>query len=110
MESVDLTPIFNAIITLLALLVTVFLIPWIRSRTNHQQRIELEAWTLLAMQAAERLFVGRGRGEEKKAYVVKFLSERGFAINSKVVLNSIKTVIDAFMTDLRQNRTDKSEI
>ena len=38
MNMIDITPIINAVIALAAAGVTVFLIPWIKSKTTDEQR------------------------------------------------------------------------
>lgn len=38
---IDLTPIVNAVITLLALLITTFLIPWIRTKVSNEKLEEV---------------------------------------------------------------------
>ncbi len=79
---IDLTPLFNALITLIAAAVTAFLIPWLRSRTTAAQREELLAWAAIAVRAAEQLYTGSGRGEEKKRYVLTFLAEHGYTLDT----------------------------
>lgn len=44
MNMIDITPIVNAVIALLAAGVSVFLIPWIKSKTTDAQRKELLEW------------------------------------------------------------------
>lgn len=41
MNMIDITPIINAVVALAAAGVTVFLIPWIKSKTTDEQRKEL---------------------------------------------------------------------
>lgn len=80
---IDLTTILQAAITLLAALITAFVIPWIKSRTTKTQREQIEAWVGIAVAAAEQLWKGHEKaGEEKKQYVLNFLEERGFAVDS----------------------------
>ena len=73
MNMIDITPIINAVIALLAAGVSVFLIPWIKSKTTDAQRKELLEWVKIGVAAAEQLYEGQGRGEEKKQYVLDFL-------------------------------------
>ena len=73
----DLTPIFNAVIALLAALVTAFVIPWIKRKTNAQDREDLLRWVEIAVAAAEQLWDST-QGEEKKKAVLAFLREMGF--------------------------------
>ena len=48
----DLTPIFNAVIALLAALVTAFVIPWLKRKTSAQEREDLLRWVEIAVAAA----------------------------------------------------------
>ena len=95
---IDLTPVFNAIIALATALATAFLIPWIRSRMTSEQREELLAWVDIAVAAAEQLFIGSGRGDEKKEYVLRFLATHGYQAH----LDSIDTMIEAAVKHLKE--------
>ena len=53
---IDLTGVVQAVIALLAALVTYKLIPWIRSKTTEQQFTNLEAAARVAVFAAEQIF------------------------------------------------------
>ena len=64
MSTIDLTPVFQAIIALLAALVTYRLIPWIQSKTNKNQQEALITAARIAVLAAEQVF-GSGRGKER---------------------------------------------
>lgn len=68
MNTIDITPIVNAAIALIGAGVSVFLIPWLKSQTTEAQRKELTAWVKIGVAAAEQLYKGAGRGEEKKQY------------------------------------------
>jgi len=93
---IDLTPIINAVIAIAAAVATAFLIPWIRSKTTEGQRKELAAWIKIGVAAAEQLYAGQGRGEEKKAYVLKFLADNGYSVD----LESINAMIEAAVQQL----------
>ena len=51
----DLTHILNAVIALLAALVTAFVIPWLKRKTSAQEREELLRWVLSFQDQAELL-------------------------------------------------------
>lgn len=91
--SVDITVVVNAIIVLIAAVVSTFLIPWIKSRTTVQQREQLVAWVKIAVAAAEQMFKGYGRGEEKKKYVLEFLEQNGFSVNEASVNAAIEAAV-----------------
>lgn len=77
MNTIDITPIVNATLALIGAGVSVFLIPWLKKQTTEAQRKELTAWVKIGVAAAEQLYVGQGRGEEKKQYVLDFLKQKG---------------------------------
>lgn len=95
--TIDVTAIVNAVIALIAAVITVFVIPWIKSKTTSQQREELIAWVRIAVAAAEQLYTGSGRGEEKKQYVLDFLENNGFTIDD----DSVNTAIEAAVKQLK---------
>ena len=66
MNTIDITPIVIAALALIGAGVSVFLIPWLKKQTTEAQRKELTAWVKIGVAAAEQLYVGQGRGEEKK--------------------------------------------
>lgn len=94
--TVDITVVVNAVIALIAAIVSTFLIPLIRSKTTTQQREQLVAWVKIAVSAAEQIFKGSGRGEEKKKYVLSFLAQNGFSIDEA----SVNTAIEAAVKQL----------
>ena len=86
---IDLTPIFQAVLALLAALITYKLIPWIKARTTAEQRGLLTAMTSTLVFAAEQLY-GAGAGAEKLDYVIRQLEERGFTADRAVIEAVIK--------------------
>ena len=82
--NIDLTPIFQAVIALLAALVTYKLIPWIKSKTTAEQQALLTATVRTLVYAAEQLY-GAGHGAEKLDYVIKELEARGFTADRAAI-------------------------
>ena len=85
----DLTPAINAAITLLAALLTAFLIPWLKRRTSAQDREELLE---IAVAAAEQIW-GSAQGEEKKKAVADFLREKGFSFSEREIDSAIEAAV-----------------
>lgn len=98
MNTIDITPVVNAVIALAATVVSVFLISWIKSKTTAQQRSELVAWAKIGVAAAEQIYVGQGRGDEKKQYVLEFLKSKGFDLNEESVNNAIEAAVKQLNT------------
>lgn len=95
----DITPIVEAILTLLAVVITTILVPLIKSKTTSQQQDTINAWIKLAVTAAEQIYKGPGRGEEKKEYVIRWLTDHNIKIDS----DKIDAMIEAAVYDLTQN-------
>lgn len=89
----DVTEILLAVIALLSAVVTGVVIPWVRAKTTFAQHQKLTAWVSIAVQAAEQLYKGSGRGQEKKEYVVSWLNERGITFDEETVDAAIEAAV-----------------
>ena len=78
--AINLTPIFQAVLGILAALITHKFIPWIQSRTTAQQQELLRAAVSVAVYAAEQLY-GAGAGKEKLMYVKGQLAKKGYHVD-----------------------------
>ena len=78
--AIDLTPIFQAVLGVLAALITQKLVPWIQARTTAQQQEMLRAAVSVAVYAAEQLY-GAGAGKEKLMYVKGQLAKKGYKVD-----------------------------
>ena len=90
---VDVTPIINAVIALIAAIISIFVIPWLKTKTTEEQRKQVIAWIKIAVSAAEQIYNGPGRGEEKKQYVLDFLSDKGITIDDESVNAAIESAV-----------------
>ena len=90
---IDITPVVNAVIALIAALISVFIIPWIKANTTaHQQKTMIEL-IQVAVSAAEQIYSGAGRGEEKKQYVLEFLASKGVKVDDEAVNAAIESAV-----------------
>ena len=92
----DITIIIEAVFALMAAVITAIVIPYIKSKTTAQQQAEINAWVKIAVAAAEQIYTGSGRGEEKKAYVLNWLAEHGVTLDEE----RINALIEAAVYDL----------
>ena len=92
----DLTPIVNAVIALIASIITTFLIPWIKSKIDAAKLAQIVEWVGIAVRAAEQIYNESGMGEKKKQYVLVFLADKGFTLDP----NSINAMIEAAVKNL----------
>lgn len=98
---IDITPIIEAIITVIVLCITTFLIPYIKSKTTAAQQEQIQAWVNIAVMAAEQLIQGSGKGAEKKEYVIKWLNEHNITFDAE----KLDAMIEAAVYKLTNNPT-----
>lgn len=94
--SIDLTPVFEAVIALLAALITYTLIPWIQARTTEAQRSDLMLAARCAVYAAEQLY-GRDSAENdrKLSYAMALLRRQGFTLDAQAVRAAVEQAVYA---------------
>lgn len=80
MQNINLTPILQALIGLLAALITYRLIPMIRSRTTESQQAVMESVLYGLVSAAENLYK-TGRITDKLEWVKAQLLAQGFDVD-----------------------------
>lgn len=105
---IDLTPIFEAILALLATLVTYKLIPWIKSKTTAEQQALLSATVRTLVYAAEQLY-GAGKGTEKLDYVIAGLEKRGFTADRDAIEAAVAEQLNmvTITTEETEEETDE---
>lgn len=95
----DITPIVEAVVALIGVIITCIVIPYVRSKTTAQQREELNAWIKIAVAAAEQIYQGAGRGEEKKQYVLAWLEDHNVTVDE----DRIDALIEAAVYELTKD-------
>lgn len=96
--TINLTPVFQAIIALLAALVTHRLIPWIVSKTDEKQQANLAAAARVAVFAAEQIY-GAAKGSEKLDYAIGKLREQGFDLDGELLREAIESAVYGMNND-----------
>lgn len=81
----DITIVVEAVLLILGIIVTRYIVPWVREKTSAAEQETINTWIRAAVAAAEQIYAGSGRGAEKKAYVTRWLAERGFNVKSETV-------------------------
>ncbi len=96
MENIDLTPVIEALITLISAIITVFVLPkltqWLKSKLSAEQQSALKEWVRIAVAAAEQLY-GSKTGLQKKEYVVSFLLSKGIVVDIDEVTALIESEV-----------------
>ena len=98
MTTIDLTPVINAVIVLLAAVITAFVIPWIKAKATIQQQEALLGVYRTLVFAAEQLF-GSGHGEDKLTYVENQLKKKGYTVDRDMIEATVKMHFGTWVTN-----------
>lgn len=101
---VDLTQIVVAIITLVLAVVSYYFVPYLKTKVSAEQLDTIKFWVNIAVEAAEMIYAGTGRGEEKKKYVLAFLNRKGFTLN----MEEIENLIEAAVLELKLTQKEEA--
>lgn len=94
----DITEIISGAITIIAALVTVFLIPYLKTKLDEAKRKRIKEYVDVAVLAAEQLFPsfdGEKMGKDKLNYVAKMLEAKGITFNVDDINDSIRAMIES---------------
>lgn len=110
MTNIDITPIIELIITLLGAVITIMVIPWLKSKIDSNQWQTLQDWAKVGVSAAEVLFKGTKLGKDKLAYVTKYLNDmcekHNYHFDEVTVRQAIENAWKN-MTDREKSQKDK---
>ena len=84
MTNIDLTPLFEAILTIVSLVITYKVIPWLKIKLTESQFAYMKSITETLVFAAEQIY-GAGNGAKKLQYVIDNLELRGFTFDQDVI-------------------------
>lgn len=90
----DITPIMEAVFTLLAAVLGVIVVPFIKSRVD-------AFWIGVAVDAAEQIYQGSKRGDEKKAYVLEWLKKNNITVNQKRLDAMLEAIVGKLNKELK---------
>lgn len=88
----DYTELIQALITLASVIITGFLIPILKQKLSAEKRAKLNDYVRIAVNAAEQLY-GSKAGQEKKRYVINFLSSKGLYFDEAEVEAMIESEV-----------------
>lgn len=99
----DLTPILEALIALAASAITVFLIPWMKSKMTNEQLSKAQAVVQIGVFAAEKAY-GAGNGDKKLKYVEDLLATKKIKLDT----TTLKAMVDAEVKKMEIVDPDKA--
>ena len=118
MNTIDLTPIINAAIVLLAGIITAFVLPWVKAyvlpwieaNTTEKQRNVMCGLYKTAVYAAEQ-FYGSGYGQEKLEYAKNYIRDKGYTVDYDLIEATVREHFGhpTFQTDEQATEEEPEE-
>ena len=90
---IDITTVVEAIISLIGIVISAVLVPWLKTKLDGNKLDNLLTIINQLVAAAEQIYVGSGRGAEKKAYVVEQLGKLGFTVDTDAIDAYIESAV-----------------
>ena len=88
--------VVKVLIPLLGAIITYLIVPLIKQKTTKEQRENIYFWVRVAVQAAEMIFNEKGKGKDKKQYVIDFLTSKGI----NITMQELDVLIEAAVKEL----------
>lgn len=102
--NIDLTPIVQAVIILAATLITIYVIPFIKTKVEASKLQNILSWVETLVACADQIFQ-RHQGAEKKAYVLErlnaILSEHGLTLDTQTIEDLIEAEVLRLHSELK---------
>lgn len=102
MESEMFIKIVELIIALLSILITTYVVPYLKSKTDTEKLSQTLSWISTFVGAAEQMITESGKGEEKLALVTSWAKEKLKEIGVDLTDEQIRTLIEEAVHDLKK--------
>lgn len=99
LNMIDLTNLIEALIAVLIAVAMRYLIPWIKTKMSKDQEETLYTIVSIAVMAAEKLY-GAKKGDDKLAYVERYLEARGVKVDTM----RLKAYVNAAIKQMDQKQ------
>lgn len=96
---IDLTNLIEALFAILAAVAMRYLIPWLKTKLSKDQEETLYTVVSIAVMAAEKLY-GAKKGDDKLAYVERYLEARGVKVDTM----RLKAYVNAAIKQMDQKQ------
>ena len=110
MENINITPIIEAVIALIGIVITSFLIPYLKSKMTANQFSYLEGVVKTAVYGAEVLFGGSARGDEKREYVLSYVKSVCESKHITFDADEVRQILEKSWLELTQEVAKNEDI
>lgn len=91
-----------ALIPVLGAIITYFIIPYIKTNMDSAKLAQYKEWATLAVKSAEMLWRETGHGDDKKTYVVNFLTEMFNSRKITITEEQMNVLIESAVKEMKE--------
>ena len=103
---VDITPIIEIVITLLGTIVTIVVVPWLKSKLDSNQWNNLNEYAVVFVKTAEMIFRGTNLGKDKKKWVIEKLKAIAEEHHLKFSADAIESAIENAVKNMNDSKIE----
>lgn len=103
----DYTGIITAVITLITVILSSFVIPLIKQKCDSEKLKKWKEYVAIAVRAAEQIY-SVGDGKTKKDYVFKYLFSKGIKFDTDTVNKMIESAVLLLHKEFRKDENNES--
>lgn len=104
MNLIDLTPVFQAIISVVSIIALLYLVPFIKKKVNAEKLSQILKWVETLVACADQIYE-RHEGAEKKQYVIDrlttILAEHGLLVDLAVLEDLVEAEVLRLHSELK---------
>lgn len=98
--TIDLTEIILSILTIIGIIITRYLIPYLNANVDEKKRVKVADMVDTLVEAADR-YLKSASGEERLQYVLDGLAKKGIVVDIKDVHNEYRVMVESAVEKLR---------
>ena len=91
-----------ALIPVLGAIITYFIIPYIKTNMDSAKLAQYKEWATLAVKSAEMLWRETGHGEDKKTYVVNFLTDMFNSRKIVITEEQMNVLVESAVKEMKE--------
>lgn len=111
-ETINITKVVIAAIGLCSLILTTIIVPYFKTKiktgneeTDAAKLRNIKEWVKFAVEAAEMIFVGPGRGAEKLDYVMDYITRLLISKGITMDQQQVRIMIESTLLELKKSLT-----
>ena len=103
MDNETMSLLLNAVATIIGILLTMYVIPWLKNKVGEQKLSEIKAYAEIGVRAAEKLFTVE-EFADKKEYVVNLVTAKSNEIGIVLSADDINALIESIVQYVKEDK------